>query len=203
MSATSVINWIESTQVYGSATKQVPALATVTGSAKNLADGLDANIKIVSEAANLKNIQEAVVSTVANNTKKVREFATAKVPTSEDLARVYAVAKENAEHSVSRIQQSIDSVPQVKSKVTAFIAIVLAFLSKVKAYSDMVPEVVATYRKDHPVLESNAIFATILMLICTLFATLSSIIAKVLPSPSEESASEKLKQRKKKQGSPN
>ena len=197
MSATSVINWIESTQVYGSASKQVPVIATVTGSARRLADGLDANIRIVTEAANLNNIQEVVVSTVANRTKQVQELVTARVPTSEDLSKFFANAKQTAGHSVSRIQQSFDSVPQVKSKITAFIVFVQSVLLRVKAFIDMVPEVVATYQKDHTILESNAVFATILMLICTLFATLSSIIAKVLPSPAEESA-EKLKQRKKK-----
>ena len=176
MTATSVIDWIESTQVYGTATKQVPIITSVTKSARWIADGLDSNIKVVSEAATIKNIQKAVVTEVTNRTARVREFASSKVAATTEFAR------ENIQHSVSRIQQSLDAVPQVKSTTFAAVSYAQGFVSQAKAYSDAVPDVIATYKKEYPIMDTNAILATLLLLICTLFATISSILAKLTPS---------------------
>jgi len=185
MTAASVISWIENTEVYGTARKQVPLITSVTDSAKWLADGFDSNLKLVTDVANIQTIQEAVVSTVSNNTARVRDYTTAKV----------AATRENIQSSVARIQQSIDATPEVKSKATAVLSFVRSLASQLKTFSDSVPEVLATYQKDYPVLQTNAIFSTILLLICTIFAAISRALA---PAAAQESPDAEKRLRKKK-----
>ena len=183
MSATGVINWIEGTEVYDNATKKVPSIIGVTENAKKLAGGIDSNIKIVSEAATVVNLKEAVSKaqdTVSSNATRARAFASSKVSETAEIA------KERVSKGVSHLQQQIESSPQVKSKADAVLSILLSIISQAKAYSDEVPATIAHYQSAYSFLETNFIIASVLLMICKLFIVSSSVLERFLPSEKRE-----------------